>query len=218
MSSLQPDDRALGAELPKKFAVLPGAVPIDTQGTNIGDLPTPAAEAQSAPVDMKAQLDFLWNTHKYLNDYIRFADTKRRFTVALVSTVVGDLFAGKLHDLFLLTAPKQWTVIAWLSAGAFFALGASIACGVWTIRPRLLSKQSKGFLYWGGVTEHRSPEAFWNELRRQSQERLAEHLGHHVFCLSELSRKKYFWVSLSMSCGGFGGFGGLLASLVLLFK
>ena len=174
--------------------------------------PAPSA---GAPAEIKTQLDFLWNTHKYLNDSIRFADTKAGFTVALTCTIVGALFAGKLHDLFLLAAPKQWPPIAWLSAAAFLGLGASIACGAWTIRPRLSNKQPKGFLYWGGVTEHGSPETFWAEMKNQSQEALVEHLAHHVFCLSEISRVKYLWAWVAMT---FGALGGLLAALVLLFK
>ena len=213
MGHSQIDDRSPGSESPKKLTVV-----LDT-GTKTeiesGIEARPSASADGVPAEIKMQFDFLWNTHKYLNDAIRFADTKAGFTVALACTIVGALFAGKLHHLFLLIPPRQWTPISWLSAAAFLGLGASIASGVWTICPRLSNKQPKGFLYWGGVTEHGSPENFWAKMKDQSQEALVEHLAHHAFCLSEISRTKYFWVSLAMT---FGALGGLLAALVLLFK
>ena len=191
-------------------------------GTNkMADIggPVPSAKSSiltdSTPADIKIHFDFLWNTHRYLNESIRFADTKAGFTVALACPVVGALFAGKLQDLFLLTAPRQWSPISWLSAAAFLALGSSITMGVWTISPRLISKQPHGFLYWGGVTEHGSPETFWANMKTQSQETLVEHLAHHVFCLSQISQTKYSWARLAMALGMLGG---LLAVLVLLFR
>lgn len=203
-------ERTVIAENPRTPSIVPEGEVVPSPG-----LTPDRVEASNPSSDVKPHLDFLWNAHKYQNDYIRFADTKAAFTVALASTIMGALFTAKLHELFILAAPKQWTLISWLAAGAFLALGASIACGVWTIRPRLSHKQPKGFLYWGAVAEHGSPETFWSGLKAQSLDGLGEHVAHHVFALSRLAGRKYFWVSLAMT---FGAVGGLFATLALLFK
>lgn len=174
--------------------------------------PAPVA---SVPAELKAQSEYLWNTHKYKNDYIRFADTKAAFTVAFCSALLAAMYKDGLHQVFLATAPKVWSPTAWIAVGSFLSLAIAIGCGVWTIRPRLSSRQPKGLIYWGGIAEHGSPEMFWNSLRTQSQDQLTEHLAHHVFRLSELAKQKYFWVSVSMTAGAAGGG---LAVLALLFR
>jgi hypothetical protein len=165
--------------------------------------------------DLKIQSDYLWNTHKYKNDYIRFADTKAAFTVTFCSAIIAALFKGDFHKLFLAAAPLSWTSSAWMSLGSFFSLAIAIGCGVWAIRPRLASRQPKGLIYWGGIVEHGSAETFWSFMKTQSQEQLTENLAHHVFRLAQLAKQKYFWVSISMTAAAAGG---ILAAAMLLFN
>ena len=166
-------------------------------------------------VTSKPQLDFLWSTHRYLNDYIRFADTKAGFTIAISSSITTALFHSKVQDSFLLVAPKQWGIVAFAAVFAFLALIVSISFGAWTIRPRLSTRQSKGFIYWGSIARYGAPEAFWDALKRRPEGEMAEYLAHHVFDLSEVCKMKYASVRSAMLWAAVGA---TLSILVMLFK
>lgn len=47
-----------------------------------------------------ASIEFLWNSHSYLNEYIRFADTKAEIVIGWTSAVIGALLASGFHKHF----------------------------------------------------------------------------------------------------------------------
>jgi len=175
----------------------------------------PEQKLQVERSELKAQNDYLWNTHKYKNDYIRFADTKAAFTVAFCCTLVAGLYKAGVHESVLNRPPIAWGGSTWAAVVAFLCLFVAIVAGVWTIRPRLSSSQSKGFIYWGAIAEHGSAEEFWSVLKTKTPEQLTAHLAHHVFALSKLAQQKYLWVAISMTSAATGS---VLALFGVLFK
>ncbi len=140
--------------------------------------------------------NFLWNTHKYINDYIRFSDTKAGFCLAFESAVLGAAVTARVHDLFLTVPPKSWTAMAWLGASAFILLLVGIIAAVWSVKPRLRNPQGKAYIFWGGIVQHGDGASFWNFLSTKTRTELNEHLAGHVFALGVVASSKYLWVSV----------------------
>ena len=57
--------------------------------------------------------DFLWEVHRYTNEYIRFADTKAGFIAGVSAALVGSLVASSLFDSCFRTTLCQWSKLQW---------------------------------------------------------------------------------------------------------
>ncbi len=99
-----------------------------------------SSEAQPQ-IGRPQQQDFLWKTHSYINDYIRFSDTKAGFAITLSGALLGLLYSAKTHELFLKAPFDSWSWPNCSSAASFALLILSVLSGVWTIRPRFGHKQ-----------------------------------------------------------------------------
>ncbi len=174
--------------------------------------------AHSRPPEIKPQgsrQEFLWRTHSYINEYIRFSDTKAGFVITLSGALLGLLYSTKAHDLFVKSGAGAWSWRNWSSFASFSLLVVAVLLGVWAIRPRLWSHQHRAFIFWGGIAKYPSREAFSSEFSQLSDDRLAEHLARHVFELSAVCASKYFWVSVSILTAVLGG---LLAAVVAVMS
>jgi len=162
-----------------------------------------------------AELEFLWNTHSYINEYIRFSDSKAGIAITISGALLGLLYSGRVQDLFVKSPVGAWSWVSWFSFTAFFFLVVAVLLGVWAIKPRPWSRQQRALVYWGGIAKFPHPEAFCSEFRRQSDHALIEHLANHVHELSTVCASKYFWVSCSILAGAVGG---ILGALILIAK
>ena len=190
------------------------------------------------------RLEFLWKTHSYTNDYIRFADTKAAIIIALSSALLGSLLTIKAH-YFL--APSRFNLIdpswkgSWLGIGALVAfafLAAAWVQAMLAIAPRLttfafpgflashvpflanvLGKKSPplspGLIYWGNILAHGTEDAFWAAISTPTQSQLAEALARHLFVLASISHRKFIAVDRSIL---FAAIGGIVACLFILFS
>lgn len=161
-----------------------------------------------------SQQEFLWKTHAYINEYIRFSDSKAGVVITLSSGLLGLLYSAKAHELFITHALKEWSLLGWGSAVSFCLLFVSVLLGVWTVRPRLWTSQSRAFIFWGGIANHQRSESFLADFRALSDDDLSANLARHVFELSVVCASKYFWVSASIIAGALGGvFAGVVVAL-----
>jgi hypothetical protein len=152
-----------------------------------------------------------------MNEYIRFADTKAGVVIVLASGLVAGLYAAKLHVPIMSASPFALGWLGVLSALGFLFLTSGILLAVWAIRPRLTNDQRRGFVFWESIRGFRSASEYWQALRAEGEERLGEHLAGHLYMLSSVCRRKYFWVALSIwvSLGGaVAGTAALLLKLV----
>ncbi len=201
------------------------ALPLLHQATTTGEGRAPAAVAQptivavplAAPTaaPLHSRQEFLWSVHAYINEYIRFADSKAGFCVALDAAVMGALYTAGTHTQFMTAPPLQWTLLAWISFAAFAALFASIVLAVSAVRPRLWIQSTKGLIFWDSITKHGNPDAFTNAVVSEPVPELDTHLAHHLYSLSTVCRRKYKYVNVSIVTGVLGG---ILGAIALLFR
>lgn len=207
-------------EMPEATSLIEPLTPLGVQtvsppeargsATKEADRPhPPEIKAPSSPHE------FLWNTHSYINEYIRFSDTKAGFVITLSGALLGSLYSTKAHELFVKFEVSRWSWLNWFSFASFLMLVLAVLLGIWAIRPRLWSRSDRAFIYWGGIAKHQSGEAFSEEFRLLADDSLLGYLAHHVFELSTVCARKYFWVSASIVVGGVGG---LLAAVVVLLR
>jgi len=157
---------------------------------------------------------FLWQIHEYTNGYIKFSDQKAAVVIAFAGALIAAMYSQSLHVPIVTIAPARWSAPAWLSLVSFaFVVGALLAAG-WSVRPRLKSYQSVGYIFWENVRAHGSEQAFWDALRQESESVLTRELAVHLHTLAGVCSKKYMWVSLSI---GLIIVGGLTTAIAMVF-
>jgi hypothetical protein len=175
-------------------------------------VPAPVAANQ----DEGGRQQFLWNAHRYVNEYARFADSKAAFAGTLAGGLLAALYAAKAHVDVLSTSFDQWTLPAWLTVMAAALLAVSVGLAVWTVMPRLGSSQRTGFIYWGAIATHGTVDRFQEAFVRQSAHALNEHLAHHLFDLSvHVCIPKYRHAQWCIWCLWIGA---VLAAAALIIK
>ena len=182
-----------------------------------GQTPLVAQAPDDSPaMDEAAKQEFLWHAHQYLNDYAKFGDTKAAFGGTASAALLGALYSAKAHVPLVQMKLDQWLLSTWLAAAGGVLLLASVAFAIWTILPRLRSTQSKGFIYWGSISEHGSLELLQTSFHSQSARTLNDHLLHHVFDISsKVCVPKYRSISLCIWALCIGGF---LAAAALVLQ
>lgn len=160
----------------------------------------------------QASLDFLWKIHGYVNEYIRFADTKAAFTITLAVAVLGGLLSSGVHRLVVLAPPSQWTLLESAAGASMFLLAISVFLGGCAIWPRFWRRGAgEGHIFWGAIVEQPNANAFWAGIRNRAPENLTEAVAHHVYSLANVCARKYSYVSLSMGAAFVGAVLGALA-------
>ena len=207
-----PEEQLMRSKRPLPVAVsVHEATEVGAQG--IGDAPV-SQPSTATSLDEAAKQQFLWHTHQYLGEYARFGDTKAAFAGAAASALLGALYSAKLHVPLIQTPYQHWPFSAWLAAGASVFLFATVALVMWTVRPRLRSTQSKGFIYWGSIAAHGNVDLLQTSFHSQSARTLNDHLLHHCFDISSrVLIPKYRTVSLCLLLLCIGGALGAAALL-----
>ncbi len=162
------------------------------------------------------QLDFAWKTHEYINNYIRFADTKAALIIAWSSAILGTLYVGRLHEA-VMQSHFTFKGISWattLATLAFPLLGVSFLAAAWSIIPRLPTKQLSGLVFWESILVHASGDLYANELGRNDTNQLTRHLCLQIHTVAAVARKKYLCITLSMWIALSGTILGILSILI----
>src|SRR5262249_7698300 len=73
----------------------PSVESVDTGAAVQRDSSSVVPEPIGSTSDEAAKREFLWHTHEYVNEYVRFADTKAALAGAIASTLVGALYTAK---------------------------------------------------------------------------------------------------------------------------
>ena len=148
---------------------------------------------------------FLWHVHEYLNEYVRFSDTKAAFAGTLASGLLAALYSSRAHMEALQTPCRQWPIATWLDVCASVFLALSVVLALITVRPRL-GVASKGFIFWGSIAAHGKVDMLQSSFHSQSEVALNDHLLGHLFDLAHnVCLPKYRTVSLSIAALGIGG-------------
>lgn len=192
----------------------PPSTPLAVRAPTATSSDTAAVGRGATPVEsFSGQNESLWRTHAYINEYIRFSDTKAAAVIAIAGGMLGLLFSSKVHRFFVTPASNDHWSLPWLSVAAFVLLVGAAVSGMLCVWPRLRSHQPKGFIFFGGIAEHPSQESFCAAFRAQHDEALLEHLAHHVHALATICQRKYLLVSISIIAVALGS---LIAGFLLL--
>lgn len=158
------------------------------------------SHASPEPDDQAICLDFAWRTHEYINNYIRFADTKAAFVVAWASAIIGAIYAGNLHETVMQCriALKDVSYSTTLAVLALILLGASFLAAALSIIPRLPTRQLSGLIFWESILVHATGDLYANALERNGRRQLTRDLCVQIHTLAAVARKKYSYVRISM--------------------
>ena len=148
---------------------------------------------------------FLWEVHRYTNEYIRFADTKAAFIAGVSTALIGGLVGSSLFDSCFRTKLCLWTGIQWAGVFGLFSLVASLGLSVAAIRPRLWNNASVGFIFWGSIKGHRTARNFTHAVQGLSTLERTAAISDHLFVLAGIADRKYAYVDRALFAGVIGG-------------
>jgi hypothetical protein len=213
-------------------------VPV-TQGQNQPVIPAPGNAGVGQPVAAAPRppvLEFLWKTHSYTNEYIRFADPKAGILIALAGGLIAALYAAKCHQ-YCSPTRLDWKEMSWLatflgacSLVAFVFLGLSVLFNGWAVAPRLwrtfvlgvwqrlwksLNAQTPppGYVFWGDVLLHQDGDTYWKAARKLTEDEMGQAVAKHVYTLAGIANEKFKWVTRGTMLGYAGA---VFACIVLV--
>lgn len=188
-----------------------GPQPSDSEGDTDG--------LEAAPPLMGPQwsqtLDFLWKTHSYINDYIRFADQKSGVSIVFSTSLLGVYQGRNLYARLLAGTPVTWRFTEWLIAVGVAVLTCAVICAAWAIRPRLRGVPRAGYVYWGAIQAFGSSSGLWSSISSETPEGLTRYMSDQVFNASAICEQKFRWANRSVMASIVGG---ALSGLVLLLS
>ncbi|MBI1346678.1 hypothetical protein GC163_10365 [bacterium] len=182
-------------------------------------------------------MQFLWNTHSYINEYIRFSDTKSAIVIVWCSALFGVLVEKLAHQHFIYMAlgetadQTQITTSSCnlsIAAHGLLAIGFVLAVlsilpklwsipGVSTLREWLLQEKHvkrTGLIYWGDVLAYGSATSLSAASRTSDSEHLLEELRMHIYVLSGICSIKFTLTVWSII---FALLGSILSAVFLIF-
>jgi hypothetical protein len=187
-----------------------GAAPVKLEELERLAYPGRAVEAPDPRIDVD-RLKFLWETHRNLTHHVRFSDMKAGAVVVVASSVTGALFKSGAHGPLAGFSPLSLTT--WVAVSAYALLICSVLCGFWSIHPRLVNSRLKDYIFFGGIANYESPQAYWQALLNDADSKVAETLAQNVYYLARIVSEKYRWVAMSAWSAFLGSLiaGGMLA-------
>jgi hypothetical protein len=148
---------------------------------------------------------FLWEVHKYTNEYIRFADTKAVFTAGATTALIGGLAASSVFDSCLKVSFCQWSVLQRIGFAGLLLLSAAVALSIAAIRPRLWNKTPLGFIFWNSIAVHGSAIQFTRAVHNSTDKERCEAVSNHLFVLASIAKRKYAYVAWAIYTAVLGG-------------
>jgi hypothetical protein len=157
--------------------------------------------------------EYLWHVNQYLNEHVRFSDTKAGSVIVLSGAILSLLYSGGFYHSFARTPVAQWTLGAVASLLTFMALGGSVMLAAWSMRPRLVRNFSTGYVFWESILAHGSGPAFVQALNQRTRQELLDHLAAQIYNVSAVCSTKFRWVGRSMMLAMAGA---VLAAAVMI--
>lgn len=212
-------------ELPSQTATpskQPASPPAELQGKELSALagtPNPSAdEAKSLALQRggdgewsKEHGQFAYFVHQYLRDFIKFADQKAAFVMAIASAILAFLIKQGAHKSLLIPIRnRSFSEWAALFSCLLIALAGFLALLV--VLPRLGGKGT-GIIYWKGILQSRNSVEYATRVRTTHDDRLIGHVFDHCYELAGIANRKYEILKWAIWIGAIGC---LAAASVLL--
>jgi hypothetical protein len=152
--------------------------------------------------------------NEYVNEYIRFADTKAGFAITVVSLVIAAAFTSDIPWALHLAGDRGCP--SWALAWGFLLTGVScIILGISVVYPRTSNKPPKGLVFWENVTQHASAIDYSSFFCAQPEESLVKLLAEQHYYLSWTAQRKYKVLRWLLPLTAITVFLGLLVAIYL---
>lgn len=168
--------------------------------------------------DQHPKADIVVALNEYVNEYIRYADTKSAFAITIVAALTAAVFQKDVNwkgHLLGAVSPCGFdllSVLAWLFIIVCFL---TIIIGIWAVYPRTSKRPTTGLIFWENVAEHKSPENFRSAFLGTSDEAIVERLVEQNYYLSITACNKYRALRILLVATGVSVGLGLLVLIVL---
>jgi hypothetical protein len=158
-----------------------------------------------------AHAQFAYFLHLYIRDFIKFADQKAGFVLAVTSAILAFLVKqGAQKSLLAPLGNRSFSDWSAFFACLLVSLGAFVALLV--VLPRLRGKPH-GIVYWGAFLRLGDASAYKEALRPLDESQLVSAIIEHCYELAEIADRKY---ELLKWATWLGALGAVAAAFVLL--
>ena len=155
--------------------------------------------------------EFAYFLHLYIRDFIKFADQKAAFILAVTSTILTFL-ARQGAQRSLLAPIAHRSLTEWFATVSCLLVGISALLALLVVLPRLRGKPS-GIVYWGALLQRGGASAYKHSLRPLDSHLLIGEILEHCYELAEIADSKYELLKWSIWLGAVGA---IAAAFVLL--
>lgn len=157
--------------------------------------------------------EYLWHVNEYLNEHVRFSDTKAGSVIVLAGALLSMLYGGGMHRTFAAVPVSEWSLRTVAALVTYLLLGGAVMAAAWSMRPRMVKSVPRGYVFWESILAHGSPANFVLALNKRSRQELLDHLALQLYIVSGICSTKFRWVGRAvMLCLT----GATLAALVLV--
>ena len=154
---------------------------------------------------------FAYFLHLYIRDFIKFADQKAAFILAVASAILAFLVKqGAQKSLLAPIGNRNFS--DWSAFFACLLISSASLLALLVVLPRLSGKGT-GIVYWGAFLQSGGASVYKETLQRLDENRLVSAIFEHCYELAEIADRKY---ELLKWATWLGALGAIAAAFVLL--
>jgi energy-converting hydrogenase Eha subunit A len=133
---------------------------------------------------MKDASDFTWQTHSYINDYIRLGDAKAGALFAVFGVLVGILVTQWADS----GDHESWWRVALFMSSMLLAL-IIMLCSLDVVRPRRRASRP-GIIFWEDIVALKAAD-YARKISEASPEALVEEAALHTYDIARIAKIKF---------------------------
>lgn len=199
------------ASLPAKLQSKRLSTTAGEPGRILDETKSPALHGEADEKWSKEQGEFAYFVHQYLRDFIKFADQKAAFIMAIASAILAFLTRQGAYKS-LLTPIRERGLPEWAASSSFLFIALAGLLALLAVLPRLGSK-AVGIIYWKGILQSGGPLNYRMKVQTVDDHGLIRSVLDHSYELAEIADRKYEILKWATWIGTIGC---LTAAIVLL--
>ncbi|MHB8139531.1 MAG: Pycsar system effector family protein [Smithellaceae bacterium] len=147
----------------------------------------------------------------YVSGYISLADAKAGVLIGVFSGLLS-LSIAKGNKILALPI-QQWQIIDYLTFFDWMVFALGIMCSLFVVWPKTSTCKKRGFVSWVHIANYKDVDSYLKDILSAGESDISGQLCELNFDLSNVCKRKYFWLTWSFRLGFFGSV--LLAVLLL---
>ncbi len=149
----------------------------------------------------------------YVSGYISLADAKAGVLIGVFSGLLS-LSITKGNKILALPI-QQWQLLDYLTFFDWVVLALGIICSLFVVWPKTSTCKKRGFVSWVHIANYKDVDSYLKDILSTSESEISGQLCELNFDLSNVCKRKYFWLSWSFR---FGFSGSVILAVLLLGK